>query len=417
MLARYASTGIFIDIQTQCNNREALMNHQNLTQVLMILSAFLLPAMLSGCQESQPPIQSLEQATERSKEHLTDPSEIQSKAGTPVPLSANPSSATKPKYPTEALIKNKHWQLIWQDEFDQNDIDLTKWQFEQNCQGGGNNEQQCYTNNKRNAFIKNGILNIVALKESYRGAAQNQDAPTYNINNTRSLPYTSARLRSKGRGDWLYGRIEVKAKLPQGQGTWPAIWMLPSDWVYGSWAASGEIDIMEAVNLGTPSDAPWAKPGEPEYRIKGTLHYGSQWPANKYSGQDFMQQGVNPADDFHVYAIEWQEGEIRWYVDDIHYATHTSNGWYSQGTDDAGNIVVADDNAPFNQKFHLLLNLAIGGEWPVNTNNKGIDANLEKASLLVDYVRVYQCGFDSKTGKGCASIGEDALYVEGFKAQ
>jgi len=135
------------------------------------------------------------------------------------------------------------------------------------------------------------------------------------------LPYTSARLRTLGKGDWQYGRIEVRAKIPAGQGIWPAIWMLPTDYAYGGWAASGEIDIMEAVNLPV---------GGFEKQIHGTLHYGREWPGNVHSGTSFTFADSDPAADFHSYAIEWSPREIRWFVDDVHYATQKSSGWYAQ---------------------------------------------------------------------------------------
>ena len=139
------------------------------------------------------------------------------------------------------------WQLVWNDEFDGDAIDSSKWDWETNCWGGGNNELQCYTDRPENSFIRDGKLVIHAQPEEFTGPAEPLE---WGSNaGDRTLPYTSARLRTLGQGDWKYGRIEVRAKLPQGQGIWPAIWMLPTDWVYGGWAASGEMDIMEAVNL------------------------------------------------------------------------------------------------------------------------------------------------------------------------
>ena len=167
--------------------------------------------------------------------------------------------------------------------------------------------------------------------------------------------------------------------------------MLPTDHDYGAWAASCEIDIMEAVNLKTPTDAPNAPDGKLEARVHGTLHYGGVWPENVYSGKSYeLADGKNPADDFHVYAIEWQPGEIRWYVDDAHYATQTSETWYSQHHDENGNPITAPGNAPFDQRFHLLLNLAVGGNWAGKVNQRGIDESVFPQSLLIDYVRIYQ---------------------------
>ncbi|MCB0293988.1 MAG: glycoside hydrolase family 16 protein, partial [Calditrichaeota bacterium] len=126
------------------------------------------------------------------------------------------------------------WQLVWHDEFDGTRIDGNKWEHEVNAQGGGNNELQYYTARPVNSFVKDGVLTIQALQESYTGPEGTRD-------------YTSARMRTLNKGDWRYGRFDIRAKLPYGQGLWPAIWMLPTDWVYGGWAASGEIDIMELL--------------------------------------------------------------------------------------------------------------------------------------------------------------------------
>ena len=179
---------------------------------------------------------------------------------------------------------SEKWQLVWSDEFDSSELNTNNWQHEINCFGGGNDEQQCYTDRLDNAFIENDVLVIQALKEDFTGPESHDDADDYNANVTRTLPYTSARLRTKNLADWRYGRFEIRAKLPQGQGTWPAIWMLPTDWVYGGWAGSGEIDIMEAVNLKAKSDITGTLTDDEEARVHGTLHYGKAWPDNVYSG-------------------------------------------------------------------------------------------------------------------------------------
>lgn len=193
------------------------------------------------------------------------------------------------------------WQLVWQDEFDDSQINAQNWTHEVDCLGGGNEERQCYTDDKANSYVSDGTLKIVALRAA-DGAEK---------------PYTSARLITKHKADFKYGRFEMRAKLPSGQGSWPAFWMLPTDEVYGGWPNSGEIDIVEAVNLKAQG-----ADGAPEAQIYGTLHYGKDWPDNVHSGRaHILADGANPADDFHTYAVEWQEGEIRWYVDDYLYAT------------------------------------------------------------------------------------------------
>jgi beta-glucanase (GH16 family) len=295
------------------------------------------------------------------------------------------------------------WVMVWSDEFTGTSIDTKKWTHEVNCTGGGNNEKQCYTDNAENSFIENGVLNIVA-----RPAAADAEKP-----------YTSARIVSKNKGDFKYGRFEMRAKLPSGQGSWPAFWMMPTDSVYGDWPRSGEIDIMEAVNLKvTGAD------GVVESNVHGTLHYGKVWPNNSNSGKNYLlPEGKNPADDFHTYAVEWQQGEIRWYVDGYLFATQRQSevrfnakgeavglkhrGWFTEYFDQSGGELETHwDTAPFDQKFFMILNLAVGGNWPENVNNKGIDATAftNGQRFQIDYVRVYECASNPATGKGCETI-------------
>ncbi|GAA6204051.1 hypothetical protein NBRC116600_08480 [Thalassotalea sp. SU-HH00458] len=309
------------------------------------------------------------------------------------------------------------WQMVWSDEFDGEAIDTQNWTHEVNCWGGGNNEKQCYTENAENSYVSDGTLKLVALP-----AAEGAE-----------LPYTSARMISKNKADFKYGRFEIKAKMPYGQGSFPAFWMMPTDEVYGGWPKSGEIDILETVNLKTVNDE-----GVEENNVHGTLHYGKEWPNNSHSGKSYsLPDGINPADDFHVYAIEWQEGEIRWYVDDYLYATQRKSevrynskdeavglahkGWFAEYFDQTtGELTTHWDNAPYDQQFYMILNNAVGGDWAENTNNLGIDASAfaDGQTFEIDYIRVYQCQQNPDTGKGCETVRagyddlEDAL-VEG----
>ncbi len=278
--------------------------------------------------------------------------------------------------------------LVWQDEFSGTALDTSKWSAEVNCWGGGNNEAQCYVDRPENLWVDGGYLHLKAIREDVTGPSVVDDEPGYfREDSSGTGTYSSARVRTKNQGDWRYGRFEIRAKLPSGQGTWPAVWMLPTDNVYGGWASSGEIDIMEAVNLKVDG----------ERRLYGTLHFGDNWPNNVHSGDSYqLPNAVSPADDFHEYAIEWEEGEIRWYVDGDHFATQTQDGWYTMADLD-------DPAAPFNQRFHLLLNLAVGGDWAAAVNDTGIDASVFPQEMVVDYVRVYECTRDPETGRGCAS--------------
>ncbi len=327
-------------------------------------------------------------------------------------MSASVSAATAEEPPEKINWQDKGWELIWQDEFDGTSVDMTKWSYVVDCWGGGNNEKQCYVDKSDNFEFNNGIMHIVAKREDFTGPADIQDSDQYDPSNTRTQPYTSGRLRTKHKGDWRYGRFEMRARMPHGQGTWPAFWMLPTNPKYGTWAASGEIDIMEAVNLGAKTDEGGKLSNRPEARIHGTLHYGAAWPNNTYSGYEYAPPGgFNPATAFHTYAVEWEEGEIRWYVDDVHYATQTSKTWFSEYTNENGEKVRNPGHAPFDQPFHLIVNLAVGGNWAAQVNEKGVNEEIFPQRLSVDYIRVYQCSKDPETGKGCASISEDAKVV------
>ena len=240
------------------------------------------------------------------------------------------------------------YELVWQDEFDGTALDLGKWEAQigdgcpQLC-GWGNNELEYYR--AENASVAGGFLTITANHESFGGR-----------------DYTSARLRTKNLGDWTYGRFEMRARMPVGQGLWPAFWMLPTDEVYGVWAASGEIDIMEYL-------------GHDPDRVFGTLHYGGSWPDNVFSSNSFTLGPGNFNDDFHVFALEWDPCGMRWYVDGALYATQTV--WSSDG---------GPYPAPFDERFHLLLNLAVGGNLPGPPDG----STAFPQELVVDYVRVYQ---------------------------
>ena len=239
------------------------------------------------------------------------------------------------------------YKLVWSDEFDYSGLpDAKKWSFDVdgNSEGWGNNEAQFYTKDRlQNAEVKDGFLTITALKENFQGKQ-----------------YTSARLRTASKGDWLYGRMEIRAKLPDGRGMWPAIWMLSTDWHYGGWPASGEIDIMENVGY----DPFWI------VASAHTQNYNHVQGTQKNNKLKVMDCYSN----FHVYTLEWEASEYRIFVDDQLYFTFKNEG--------AGYKVW-----PFDQKFHLLLNLAVGGNWG---GSKGIDDTIFPRSMVVDYVRVYQ---------------------------
>lgn len=243
---------------------------------------------------------------------------------------------------------DKNWQFettpLWADEFDNTGApDPAKWGYDIGGSGWGNNELQYYTNSTNNAKVENGKLSIIARQESLGG-----------------MNYTSARLTSRGKGDFTYGRIEVKAKLPAGRGTWPAIWMLPTDMAYGAWPKSGEIDIMEHVGY---------DPGNVHFSIH-TEAYNHLINTQKTSTQ-FIATAIT---DFHKYRVDWTPYAVRGYYDDQQVFAFINEGLgYSKW--------------PFDKKFHLILNLAIGGNWG---GAQGVDNSIFPATMEVDYVRVYR---------------------------
>ncbi len=240
-------------------------------------------------------------------------------------------------------------KLVWADEFDGKRLDYSKWECEVNAFGGGNQELQLYTDRKQNVRVEDGLLIIEAHKESVNIAGTVRE-------------YSSGRVRTKHRGDWKYGRFSIRAKLPEGQGVWPAIWMMPTEDKYGGWALSGEIDIMEM------------KGQEPD-RVLGTLHYGGSWPKNRSTSGNYNLPRGKFSDDFHEFGIDWREGKITWLIDDKPYQTMTK--WDTEA---------APFPAPFNEPFHIILNIAVGGQFLGNPNA----TTRFPVQMQVDYVRVYE---------------------------
>ena len=255
------------------------------------------------------------------------------------------------RFPTDLGAR---YELVWSDEFDGTSVDDSKWSYDlgDGCQispdlcGWGNNELQYYTNREENVRVSDGLLRITARKESPLYLNQHQ--------------YTSTRMVTKNKGDWRYGRLDIRAKLPVGQGLWPAIWMLSTDNTYGDWPRSGEIDIME--NIGSEPD-----------RIFGTIHYG-------HDGWRFTSEGItkeagpNFSEEFHVFSLLWNEDCIMMMVDGEPFS-----GPFSRST-------TLPTTWPFDQKFHLLLNVAVGGNLPGNPT----PATQFPQAMEVDYVRVFQ---------------------------
>jgi len=243
-------------------------------------------------------------------------------------------------------------KLVWSDEFDYTGLpNSAKWGYDVGATGWGNQELQDYTSHRlENARVQDGQLII----EARRDGPKNQ-------------PYTSARLVSKGKGDWTYGRFEVRAKLPSGRGTWPAIWMLPTLKSYGDvgWPDNGEIDIMEHVGF------------DPDV-IHGSAHTRAYY--HSIGSQKTAAITVpNSRTQFNVYAVEWTPEEIRWYVNGNQYFAFKNERLTNQSAD--------YKQWPFDKPFHLILNIAIGGTWG---GAQGIDDSIWPQRMEIDYVRVYQ---------------------------
>ncbi|CAM4445319.1 glycoside hydrolase family 16 protein [Paenibacillus tarimensis] len=280
-----------------------------------------------------------------------------------------PGMVTGPE--TAAAADLSQWRMVWNDEFNGANgsaPDGSKWNLIHAGGGFGNNELQYYTNRRDNSYLENGNLVIKAQKEEFGGHA-----------------YTSAKLTSQNKGDWKYGRFEIRAKLPYGRSVWPAFWMMPTDSVYGIWPKSGEIDIME-------------NRGDQMNKVSGTIHYGNDWPNNLWSGADYLlPEGQSFADDYHTFAVEWEEREIRWYVDGQLYST--KRDWFTPG---------AAFPAPFDQRFYMQLNLAIGGPGTPFTGWQNPDDSVLPQRMYIDYVRVYE-----RIGKDTGGEHVTADYTAG----
>ena len=251
--------------------------------------------------------------------------------------------------PQKAASTTAGRKLVWSDEFNTPGLpDSTKWSYDYgtgcpNVCGWGNNERQFYTARRlENARIEKGSLIVEARREKWEKS-----------------DYTSARLVSKNKGDWTYGRIEARLKCPTGLGTWPAFWMLPTDWKYGGWPRSGEIDLMEHVGY-MPDSIFGSAHTETFNHVKHT----------QSTGGIYIPDAENK---FHVYAIEWYADRIDYFVDDVKY--HTFSNQHK-----------TPDEWPFDQRFHVILNLAVGGNWG---GVKGVDEKIWPQQMEVDYVRVY----------------------------
>lgn len=238
---------------------------------------------------------------------------------------------------------DRKYQLVWQDEFDGTQIDASSWTFETGGGEWGNNELEYYTDRPENASVSNGNLVITALKEDYS-----------------DYGYTSARMVTKGKRSFLYGRVDIRAKLPRGQGIWPALWMLGQNIDEVDWPKCGEIDIMEL--LGHAPDT-----------VYGTLHWGSRENELRSKGSLFALQNGSFSDDFHVFSLLWEEDFMQILVDDDPYFSIKKQEF-------------AANEYPFDKPQYFLFNIAVGGDWPGPPDASTVFPQ----QMLVDYIRVFQ---------------------------
>ena len=257
------------------------------------------------------------------------------------------AAPTKPATPTPEL---EGYNLLWSDEFDGDTLNTDIWTREVREPGWTNNELQEYRDSEENVFVRDGNLVLKAIKTEQNGKPY----------------YTSGKVNSQNKADFQYGKVVIRAKVPEGQGLWPAAWMMPKDEsFYGQWPKCGEIDIMES--LGNDTKISYS-----------TIHYGE--PHAEQQGTITLDNG-SFSSDFHDYSVEWEPGEMRFYTDDK--LVLTVNDWFTaeEGQDDK------PYPAPFNQPFFVQMNLAVGGDWP---GNPDASTDFDKAEFLIDYVRVYQ---------------------------
>ncbi len=260
--------------------------------------------------------------------------------------------------PSGGIPQYDGYHLMWSDEFDDEELNEEYWDYmtgngsEYGNPGWGNGELEYYR--KENVYLKDSKLHIVAKRESYR-----------------NFEFTSARIRTTKKVFFKYGKIEASIALPAARGMWPAFWMLPEDYVYGGWPHSGEIDIMEANGGSTGGST-------------AALHYSTSTGAHTYVSQYNslnVREGESIAD-FHKYGLEWEEEEIRFLVDDNVFFTVPMRTWGCGSVDKSENPY-----APFDQNFHILLNVAIGGNY---VNYTRPDNDFSELEMQVEYIRVYQ---------------------------
>lgn len=271
-----------------------------------------------------------------------------------------PTGGLYPAGEYRVVSPSSEWVKVWADEFNGEELDYSKWAKEENNYGGGNNERQAYRTETKYCFVKDGVLNIAVYRDPHT------------TSDGKKQPYSSARIRTQKRAEWKYGRFEVRAKMPSGQGIWPAVWMLPTESKYGTWAAGGEIDIIESR-------------GSAVHETTGALHFGGAWPRNTFLAHAYKFPKKHAAEEFHTYMLEWSADEIKWFVDGELCKTRNKDEWFSE-------TAKTNPRAPFDQPFHLIMNVAVDGRFFEKTKQRAdlLPVDAFPQTLQVDYIRVYQ---------------------------
>lgn len=318
-------------------------------KLIYIITTALLFTFITACgakETTADVVQTAEAVTEAVEETTVEPTEEAE------PEVKQPKVYEElPQVAQEDVPQLDGYTLLWNDEFNGDTLDMESWRYEKHAPGWVNAELQEYTDSTDNIFVKDGRLIIKALK------TQTKAGKDY---------YTSGKVTTRGLHDFMYGKVIARAKVPEGQGLWPAFWMMPAkESKYGSWPVCGEIDIMEILGHNTNT-------------THGTIHYGN--PHEQQQGTYVLEEG-SFSDSFHEFILEWEPGEMRFYIDGNLY--HTVNDWFSEKEF----VTAYDYPAPFNQDFYVQLNLAVGGTWPGDPDET---TDFDNAEFEIDYVRVYQ---------------------------
>lgn len=340
-IAGAASLCIIIGVVAVVRKRKG----RNLLSLLLVLAmaGTLLPTSMTA-KAAEPGDKAAEEKTEEIEKTITID-------GEEVTLKAVITYQTENKdHDQDTDLSYEGYDLKWEDQFEGDSLNRDDWNVELHDPGWVNNELQSYVDSTENIYIEDGSLVLKPVEKNEDG----------------SVSYTSGRVNTQNKHDFKYGLFEARVKVPEGQGFLPAFWMMPTDEnLYGQWPRCGEIDIMEV--LGNDTDTSY-----------GTIHYGN--PHSESQGSYTLEEGTF-SDEYHVFDVEWEPGKISWYVDGK--LIHTEDNWYS-ATEGQGEITYP---APFDQPFYIILNLAVGGNWPGNPDETTDIAN---SAYYIDYVKVYQ---------------------------